>query len=113
MYYNPLLSSSARVASLLKTIGNDRRLQIVCHLAHGERSVGELCELVGMGQSALSQHLAKLRSEAIVTTRRDAQTIFYSIASDEVLQVLSALQDCLAKPSLVVPGKRRVLGTAT
>ena len=79
MQFSNLLSSSSSVARVLKAMSNDRRLRILCHLSEKERSVGELCALVGMGQSALSQHLAKLRADKIVKTRREAQTIYYSM----------------------------------
>ena len=68
MYYNPLLSSASRVARILKAMSNDRRLRILCYLSERERSVGELCKLIGIGQSALSQHLAKLCGDNIVKT---------------------------------------------
>ena len=95
MYYNPLLSSASRVARLLKAMSNDRRLRILCYLSERERSVGELCELIEIGQSALSQHLAKLRGDNIVKTRREAQTVYYSIASPEIYDVLAGLQEVL------------------
>ena len=87
MQFSHLLSSSARVARLLKAISNDRRLKILCYLSEKERSVGELCDLIGIGQSALSQHLAKLRGDNVVKTRREAQTVYYSIASPEITNV--------------------------
>tara|TARA_A100001037_G_scaffold176971_1_gene158677 strand:+ start:424 stop:627 length:204 start_codon:yes stop_codon:yes gene_type:complete len=65
----------------------------MCHLSQGEKSVGELEQLVDLSQSALSQHLARLRREQLVSTRRDAQTIFYSISSDEAQAVLGTLYD--------------------
>jgi DNA-binding transcriptional ArsR family regulator len=95
MYYNPLLSSASRVARILKAMSNDRRLRILCYLSERERSVGELCKLIGIGQSALSQHLAKLRGDNIVKTRRKAQTVYYSIASQEIYDVLAGLQEVL------------------
>lgn len=83
---------SDHLASLLKVLANDRRLVVLCDLAkHGERSVGELEVVSGLSQSALSQHLAKMRQHGIVKTRRVAQTIFYSVASSEALMVLETL----------------------
>lgn len=84
---------TARASSLLKAIGNERRLAILDHLSDGERSVGELCGLIQISQSALSQHLAKLRQHGVVRTRRDAQSVYYSIASEEARQVLDLVQD--------------------
>ena len=75
---------AAAAARLLKLVANERRLLILCRLASaGEASVGELARIVGLSQSALSQHLAKLRRDSLVRTRRDAQTIYYSLASRE------------------------------
>ncbi|NVJ92738.1 MAG: helix-turn-helix transcriptional regulator [Methylocystaceae bacterium] len=78
-------------AELLKMMGNERRLMILCQLGNGEKSVGELERLVGLKQSALSQHLGKLRAERLVTTRRDSQTIYYSLASQEVTALIETL----------------------
>ncbi|MFV3076463.1 ArsR/SmtB family transcription factor [Niveispirillum fermenti] len=78
-------------AALLKAMGNERRLCVLLHLAEGEKAVGELETLVGLSQSALSQHLALLRLEGMVQTRRQAQTIFYSLRGEAVTAVLSLL----------------------
>ncbi len=72
-----LLTDNAKNASgLLKVMSNEWRLLILCHLATGERSVGELEKILNMGQSALSQQLAVLRREKLVTTRRSSQSVF-------------------------------------
>ncbi|WP_135076963.1 metalloregulator ArsR/SmtB family transcription factor [Terasakiella sp. SH-1] len=78
-------------SELLKMMGNERRLMILCQLGNGEKSVGELEDLVGLKQSALSQHLAKLRSQGLVTTRRESQMIFYSLTSGEVEKLIETL----------------------
>jgi DNA-binding transcriptional ArsR family regulator len=78
-------------SGLLKMMGNERRLMILCQLGRGEKSVGELEGLIGLKQSALSQHLAKLRAQKLVKTRRESQTIFYSLASNEVEQIIATL----------------------
>lgn len=78
-------------ARLLKTIANEKRLQVLCLLAEGERSVGELNAQLDLSQSALSQHLALLREDGLVHTRREAQTILYSVAPGPVQQVLRTL----------------------
>ena len=96
------LEDKAELASrLLKSLANERRLLILGHLIQGEKSVGELEKLVGLSQSALSQHLARLRKEALVTTRREAQTIFYSVASNEARAVLATLYElfCAEEPA--------------
>ena len=78
-------------STLLKSMANKRRLMILCYLSEGEKSVGELERMVGLSQSALSQHLARLRRESLVSTRRQAQNIFYSISSTEVEAVMELL----------------------
>lgn len=83
---------------LLKALGNEKRLEILYHLVGRELNVGEMEKLVGLSQSALSQHLAILRGENIVKTRRMAQTIFYSIKSDRVLKILTLLDSIYNKP---------------
>ena len=80
-----------RASSLLKAMGNEKRLLILCHLTEGEKSVGSLEKLVGLSQSALSQHLARLRRDEFVATRRDAQTIYYSIKGNETVEVMETL----------------------
>jgi DNA-binding transcriptional ArsR family regulator len=88
------LQASARKAStLLKAMSNEHRLLILCQLVGGEKSVGELVRLVGLSQSALSQHLARLRRDSLVRTRREAQTIHYSVASHEALALLQQLYE--------------------
>ncbi len=76
---------------LLKAMGNERRLLVLCHLVPGEKSVGELESLLGISQSALSQHLARLRHDGLVQTRRDAQTIYYSLAGSEAKAIMATL----------------------
>jgi len=86
------LQVNARKASvLLKAMSNERRLMILCHLARGEKSVGELEGLVDLSQSALSQHLARLRRDRLVRTRRNAQSIYYSLDGDDAVAVMSTL----------------------
>ena len=83
---------------MLKAMGNEKRLEILYNLSEQELNVGELEKIVGLSQSALSQHLAVLRAENIVKTRRVAQTIFYSIRSDKVLKVLQLLDGLYNRP---------------
>jgi len=78
-------------ARLLKALGNERRLMILCLLAEGERSVGEINERIALSQSALSQHLAVLRDEGLVHTRREAQTIYYSMPPGPAYEVIQTL----------------------
>jgi DNA-binding transcriptional ArsR family regulator len=100
MSYTALLPATPRASRLLKAMGNERRLTVLCHLSEREHSVNELCDLVGLSQSALSQHLAKLRRDRLVNTRREAQTIYYSIANADVGQVLDTLQNLYGKEAV-------------
>ena len=88
-----LQESATHAATLLKVMANPSRLIILCQLAEGEKSVGELEGVVGLSQSALSQHLSVLRQQEVVTTRRSAQSIIYSLASGEVQTIMVALHD--------------------
>jgi DNA-binding transcriptional ArsR family regulator len=112
-----LKDNAGQATRLLKSLANDRRLLILCHLSENEKSVGELERLVNLSQSALSQHLARLRRDNLVQTRRQAQTIYYSIASpeaDAVLQTLYKLycsDDDAAAPATANAGRRRASGT--
>ncbi|WP_234984256.1 ArsR/SmtB family transcription factor [Roseivivax jejudonensis] len=85
------------VAGLLSLMGNSRRLLILCRLAEGEASVGALQAQIGLGQSALSQHLAKLRAAGVVATRRDGQSVFYRIADDDVRAIMASLYDTFCR----------------
>ena len=85
---------AGEAAALLKALSNESRLLLLCHLvSEGELSVGAMAERVGLSQSALSQHLAKLREEGLVTYRRESQTLFYRIADPRAGQVLELLRD--------------------
>ena len=88
-------------AQLLKALGNEQRLLILCNLLAEPLSVGELNERVDLSQSALSQHLALLRDAGLVDTRREAQTIFYSLSPGPVTQLMAVLQDiyCGTRPA--------------
>jgi DNA-binding transcriptional ArsR family regulator len=80
------------VSATLRLLANEKRLLVVCRLAiAGEMSVGALAESVGLSQSALSQHLARLRADGLVATRRDAQVLYYRIADPRVRRLLEAL----------------------
>ena len=95
-----LNAKAAEAARLLTALANKHRLAILCELIEDERSVGALVEAVGLTQSALSQHLAKLRAIGIVATRRDAQTIYYRLASAAATSVMRTLADiyCGGRP---------------
>ena len=79
---------------LLKALANERRLFILCHLLNeGEMCVGEMNKKLGLSQSALSQHLAWLRKDNLVCTRKEAQTVFYSLKSNEVKELIQVLNN--------------------
>jgi DNA-binding transcriptional ArsR family regulator len=80
-------------AQLLKALSNPHRLLILCQLLEGEKAVGELVALIGLSQSALSQHLARLRRDRLVRTRRVAQTIFYAIEGAHAHAILATLHE--------------------
>lgn len=86
--------NAAEAARVLKLLANERRLLILCQLVmKREMSVGPLADAVGLSQSALSQHLARMREEGLVTTRRDSQTVFYRIADPDVGRILKLLKE--------------------
>lgn len=80
-------------ARMLKLLANEQRLTVLCRLSAGEMSVSELGQHVPLTQSALSQHLAKLRAEGLVATRREAQTIYYRLDDPAVEQIIAVLCD--------------------
>jgi DNA-binding transcriptional ArsR family regulator len=91
-------AKAADVAALLANLANARRLMVMCHLAGGEQSVTALTRLVGLSQSALSQHLARLRADRLVATRRAGATIHYRIANPLVLTLMHSLYQTFCAP---------------
>lgn len=107
------LQANARKAStLLKAMSNERRLLILCHLSAGEKSVSELEQLVLLSQSALSQHLARLRRDKLVRTRRSAQTIYYSLNGEEAKAIMRTLHGLYCGQSMKGTVSATVKGTA-
>ncbi|MGB1239142.1 MAG: ArsR/SmtB family transcription factor [Pseudomonadales bacterium] len=90
--YTELEHSAEKAVILLKALANKHRLLMMCALQDGELSVSQLNELFPIPQSSLSQHLAWLRRESFVKTRRNAQTIYYSLNSEEIVSVINTLQ---------------------
>jgi DNA-binding transcriptional ArsR family regulator len=86
-------SNAAQAAKLMKALGNESRLLILCHLDNKELSVTELNNQVDLSQSALSQHLAILRNDGLVQTRRESQTIYYSLAGDKAKRIIHTLHE--------------------
>ena len=95
MNINPdkMKAQANRASRLLSAMSNDKRLMILCQLVTEERSVGELATKLEMRQAALSQQLALLRKDGLVKTRREAQTIYYSLARDDLAQLLGFLYE--------------------
>lgn len=98
MNLGDLHGRAEEAAELLTAMANPKRLLILCHLVEQERSVGELSEIVGLQQSPLSQHLSKLRALRLVKARRSGQSIYYSLASQEVTKLLATLYDIYCRP---------------
>jgi ArsR family transcriptional regulator, virulence genes transcriptional regulator len=95
-------ANALEVANILRALGNERRLMILCKLVEaGEMTVGALVDAVGLSQSALSQHLARMRDENIVTFRRDSQTLWYRISDPRIEQLMAELHRlfCRSAPS--------------
>ncbi|MDO4724087.1 MAG: metalloregulator ArsR/SmtB family transcription factor [Comamonadaceae bacterium] len=92
-------TGAGQAVTVLKLLANEDRLLLLCHLAQGESCVSDLAAALGIRQPSLSQQLAILRSENVVSTRREGKRIFYSIAQPEILQMLQLLHT-LYCPSL-------------
>lgn len=99
MNLNPdqMRAHAGDAAELMRALGNENRLMILCLLAEGEKSVGEINEQVALSQSALSQHLAVLREDGLVTTRRERQSIRYSLAGNRAKRLIRLLHDMYCK----------------
>ncbi|MDX2274447.1 MAG: metalloregulator ArsR/SmtB family transcription factor [Hyphomonadaceae bacterium] len=91
-------AKAGEAAALLKALAHEARLMVLCQLTEGEYSAGALQEGSGLSQSALSQHLAKLREEGLVATRREGQTIFYRLADPKAARVLETLAAIYCPP---------------
>jgi DNA-binding transcriptional ArsR family regulator len=88
---------AGEAASMMAALSHEVRLRVLCDLVAGERMAGELVQRSGLTQSALSQHLAKLRKECLVKTRREGQSIFYRIANPDAARILGVLRDIYCK----------------
>ena len=93
MDFEPVRRHAEDAAAMLRALSHEARLKVLCELVGGECSAGDLVKASGLSQSALSQHLAKLREEKIVETRRDGQTIFYRLGDPQVARVLGVLHE--------------------
>jgi DNA-binding transcriptional ArsR family regulator len=106
MHINSMAESANSVAGLLKLLSAPNRLLILCHLTEAELCVTDLCELVGMKPPAMSQQLTLLRREKLLASRREGQTIFYSIADEKVKELMSFLYETYCKDSTQLPTQR-------
>jgi ArsR family transcriptional regulator, virulence genes transcriptional regulator len=100
--FNPMgiEKAAGEVAGILRALANERRLLILCKLVEwGEANVNALAETVGLSQSALSQHLAKMREEGLVAFRRESQTLWYRIADPRIEELLATLHALYCRPS--------------
>lgn len=88
-----MAKAAGAATTYLKTLAHEGRLMILCHLGGGEKSVGELERLLDMRQAAVSQMLARLRDEGLVSTRRDGKTIYYALADDKTKRVIGLLYE--------------------
>ena len=89
-----LAKQAGEAAQLMKLLGNEKRLLVLCFLAvRGEMTVGELAEVVKLSQSALSQHLARMRADGLVAFRRTSQTLHYRVADKRAMRVLQVLKE--------------------
>ncbi len=94
-----MMANAAAAASYLKALAHEGRLMILCHLSTGEKSVGELEERLAMRQAAVSQQLARLRLEGLVTARRDGKTIYYSLGDPRARKVIETMYEMFCKAS--------------
>jgi DNA-binding transcriptional ArsR family regulator len=102
-------AAADRASDLLKSLSNRHRLLIICQLVDGERSVGDLAGFLGLRDSTVSQHLALLRKDGLVAARRDAQTIYYSIASEPAREILAALYRVYCTPPSGKVSRRKTM----
>ena len=93
MDFEAMHRNAAEAVRLLKSLANESRLMVMCVLSEGEISVGNLNERIDLSQSALSQHLAILREQGLVKTRRESQTIYYSLADTDAINLVEKLHD--------------------
>jgi len=93
MQINDLENAAGKISGLMKLLSSPNRLMILCQLVESERSVGELCQIVNMKPPAMSQQLSILRREGMLSSRREGQTIYYSINDENVLKLMTFLYE--------------------
>lgn len=99
MDLDTMQASATRASDMLKLLGHPHRLMVLCELKMGEKSVSELAKKVGVSQSPLSQHLARMRYEDVVETRRDGQTVYYSLKKGEASLLIESLYEIFCAPN--------------
>lgn len=109
MQIQALEAKAGQASELLAAMANEKRLMILCQLLDGEKSVSELAQLLDVRSSTISQHLALLRKDRLVATRREAQSLYYSLAGGEAREILDALYRLYCEPPAKdgSAGKRR------
>ena len=94
-----LNEAADKASNFLKSLGNAHRLRILCLMMEEERPVGDLAVAVGLAQSAVSQHLARMRQEGLIKSRREGQTIYYQLADKNVARTLKLLESMFCTPA--------------
>ncbi len=102
-----MFENAKRASRFLKALANDNRLVILCSLAEGEKNVGELEKILGIRQPTLSQQLARLRADELVATRRHSKQIYYSLASEEAVQVIGLLYELFCAEAVAAGAAQR------
>ena len=105
-----LRENASRASTLLKAMANKQRLMILCHLVEGEKTVGELRDRIGLGQSALSQHLAILRHDGLVRTRRAGTSVIYALASHQATAIVETLYQLFCSGASRTPHGKQAEG---
>ncbi len=103
MTHDEMSETAEKASELLRVLSNQKRLLILCKLGEGEHSVHQLQEATGLGQSTVSQQLAKLRGERLVKARREAQSVYYSLSSHEVEALIETLYGLYCPPKCSDP----------
>lgn len=98
MPLDQMRTTARKAEGMLKLLANEHRLLVLCQLVDGERSVGELAQNIDLTQSALSQHLARLRAEGLVQTRRERRSIYYSLKGEAIQRIIGLLYDLYCRP---------------
>jgi len=97
--FGQMEANAHRACELLKAMANEARLIVLCQLIEGEKNVTELQDAAGLSQSAMSQHLAVLREQGVVTARREGQSVFYRLASPEATAIMETLHGQFCRPA--------------